>query len=363
MSIIYHKFPPKTAELFNEELANQLAETQAAISSLNQLIILLQNPFLLMQPILAKEAEASSQLEGTQASVEDAYKIDLAEQTEEQRNDAKELRNYEQAMFIGLDMVIKHKLSNAVIKQLHARLLQGVRGKKKSPGIYRKGEVWVGAQGTSRGEARYLPPDATQIPALMDNLESFYQKRGKVNPVIVSAILHHRFEAIHPFEDGNGRTGRLIIPLYLVDQGLLKLPILYLSGYFDKDKEAYQEALSRVDRNEDWYSWIMYYLKGVELQAKQTLDVGLEIKHAFDSAKELISKERTGVGLFAVLENVFARPVVTSSIIAQELGGVKRTALRHLELLVEKGILVEADIYKKQRVFVNENLLKVLRNI
>ncbi len=363
MSILKHTFPPDISSLFDQELANQLAEAQGAISSLNQLILLLPNPRLLMRPILAKEAEASSQLEGTQASLEDAYKIDLADQSPEKRNDAIELRNYEQAMLLGLDLVEKNTLNNSTIKHIHKRLLQDVRGKKKDPGKYRDDDVWIGAEGTSKGEARYCPPDPTHVPALMDELERFYKGRGPLNPIIASGIIHHRFEAIHPFKDGNGRTGRLIIPLYLVDQKLLKLPVFYISGYFDKDKATYMDKLSGVDQNEDWYSWLLYYLKGIEVQAKQTLEVGIKIKELFDECRSKIGNERAHLGLVKVLEYAFTKLMVTAPMIVRDLELDKKTAHRYLTILVKHEVLDRAGIYKKQRLFINGKLLSVLRSI
>lgn len=363
MTILNHTFPPDISELFNQELANQLADAQGAISSLNQLILLLPNPRLLMRPILAKEAEASSQLEGTQASLEDAYKIDLAEQSAEKRIDAIELVNYEQAMLLGLDLVEKTKLSNSTIKQIHKRLLQDVRGRKKNPGAYRKEDVWIGQEGTSKGEARYLPPEPPHLVSLMDGLESFYQNRGGINPLVASGIIHHRFEAIHPFEDGNGRTGRLLIPLYLVDQKLLKLPVLYISGYFDKNKNVYMDKLSGVDERQDWYSWLLYYLKGLEEQAKQTLEVGLRIKKHFDRCRSLIESERAQIGLVKVLEYAFTRVILSSPFIVRDLKIEKNTAHRYLRILASRGILVESGTYKKQKLYINSGLLEILKSI
>ena len=232
--ILNHIFPPNLEKIYDQKLSNQLAITHAAIASLSQMKFLLHNPTLLMRPILAKEAESSAQLEGTQASMEDAYKIDITEQTQEKRNEAYEIRNYEEAMLTGLDILGKTALSQLLIREIHKTLMKGVRGEGKHPGEFRKGDVWIGALGTTKEKARYLPPDALQVPLLMDKLQNFINNKGEIHPLLACGIIHHRFEAIHPFEDGNGRTGRLLISLYLISEGLLTLPILYPSGYFEK---------------------------------------------------------------------------------------------------------------------------------
>jgi Fic family protein len=214
MSILDHTFPPNLKDIYTEELANQLANTQGAIASLNQLDRLLHNPNLLMHPILGKEAESSSQLEGTQASIEDAYKIDIMDQAEEE-NEAVEIRNYERAMYAGLAILEKMPLDKFAIREVHKTLLSGARGKEKHPGEFRKGDAWIGQKGTKKGESRYVAPDAAQVDPLVEQLVDYIQNPGKTHPLLVCGVLHHRFEAIHPFEDGNGRSGSVDL-LYLI---------------------------------------------------------------------------------------------------------------------------------------------------
>jgi Fic family protein len=235
MSILNHKFPPILTKIYDEELANQLARTQGAISALNQLNYLLLNPDLLMRPILGKEAESSAQLEGTQASLEDAYRIDIGDQSPETRNEALEIRNYERAMLTTMDLAIRHGINDAIVREIQKRLISNVRGRSKHPGEYRKGDVWIGDLGTVKEEARYVAPDASQVPLLMNKLFEYSSNIGNTNPLVACAVIHHRFEAIHPFEDGNGRTGRLLISLFLMHKNMLTKPMLYPSGYFEKN--------------------------------------------------------------------------------------------------------------------------------
>lgn len=362
-NLIKHIFPPDLSGIYNEELANQLAQTQGAIASLKQMSRLLHNPTLLMRPILAKEAESSSQLEGTQASIDDAYKIDIIDQTPEKKNEALEIRNYEKAMLTGLSMVQKYKLNNFVIREIHKTLLQGVRGKHKHPGEFRKGDVWIGKEGTSKGEARYIPPDAAQIPGLMEKLEQFIQDSGKMNPLIACAVMHHRFEGIHPFEDGNGRTGRLLISLYLIKEGLLASPILYPSGYLEKYKKDYMSNLSKVDNQEEWYPWVLYFLKALQNQAEVSVELGLEIDSLFRKSRSLIENEAAGLNLIRVLEYTFTQPYVTAPTLSKAINIPRVSCRRYLETLSNKSIIDEVGTFKKQRVFANKKLVNILRKI
>jgi Fic family protein len=362
MSNLY-SFPPNLKNIYNEEFANQLANTQGAISSLNHFHRLLHNPELLMHPILSKEAESSSQLEGTQASIEDAYKIDILEQTPEARSDAIEIINYENAMRKGLTVLENYDLNNFVIREIHKTLLQEGRGERKSPGEFRKGDAWIGKKGTKIGEARYVAPDALQIDPLMNQLVNYINTPGTTHPLIVAGILHHRFEAIHPFEDGNGRTGRLLISLYFIKKGLLKLPILYPSGYFEKNRDMYLDMLSAVDKNQDWYSWLIFFLKALENQARLALSIGEQIDNLYRSSREKVKKEKAFVGLISVLEYMFTSYFVTAPIVNKNTGIALTSCKRYLEALSNKKIIVDIGLHSRQRVYANINLLKILKEI
>ncbi len=165
------------------------------------------------------------------------------EQTEDKKNDALEIRNYENAMLVGLEIIKKLPLNIFTVRTMHKTLLTGVRGKNKHPGEFRKGDAWIGQKGTQKGESRYIAPDAVHVPKLMEELTSFIENSGTVHPLIVCGIIHHRFEAIHPFEDGNGRTGRLATLLYLYQSGWDFKKILVLEDYYNRNRKAYYEAL------------------------------------------------------------------------------------------------------------------------
>lgn len=363
MNILKHTFPPYFKDIYTEEFANQLANTQGAIASLNQLDRLLHNPDLLMHPILGKEAESSSQLEGTQASIEDAYKIDIMKQTEDKRNDAVEIRNYENAMFTGLSIIKELPLDKFAIREIHKTLLSGVRGNNKHPGEFRKDDVWIGQKGTKKGEARYVAPDALQVDPLIEQLMGYIHHSGATHPLIVCGVLHHRFEAIHPFEDGNGRTGRLLISLYLISKNILKLPVLYPSGYFEKRKKEYMDSLSSVDKHQNWYKWLMFFLKALESQAKLSLEVGLNIDNLYKDSRKSIMKEKANMGLIQILEFMFKNYYVTAPM-AHKFTGISLTSCkRYLDTLSKHKVIVDLGIHNKQRVYGNLKLLNLLRSI
>jgi Fic family protein len=366
-----HKFPPDLSRIYDEKLANQLGNTQGAIGNLNQLSRLLPNANLLMRPILSKEAESSSQLEGTQASIEDAYKIDVVEQSPTRKNNAQEIVNYERAMLTGLEILKKTDFNLLLIREVHKRLMAGsVRGEGKHPGEFRKKPVWIGVPGTDKGKAKYVPPDFVQIPMLMENLVEYSGSGSKqMNPLIACALLHHRFEAVHPFEDGNGRTGRLLISLYLIFRGLLSLPILYPSGFFEKRREEYTKALSLVDAKDEWYVWIMYFLKGMQKQAETSLKIGLQIDSLYKESKQIIEETEgaRSLTLLRVLEHLFIKPIVTAPILARDLNIPSRSCKRYLLTLSKHKIITNRGLFKyrgkNQRVYSNDRLFGILRAI
>lgn len=361
--ILNQKFPPDLSGIYDEELANQLAQTQGAIGSLKQTPRLLTNATLLMRPILSKEAESSSQLEGTQASIEDVFKIDVLQQTEEQRHEAIEILNYEKAMTSGIENIKRYDLNLFVVRDLHKILMGGVRGQKKSPGEFRKKDVWIGQMGTSKGKARYVPPDPLHVTSLMQELERFMVNPGTTNPLVAAALIHHRFEAIHPFEDGNGRVGRLLITLFLVKRGLLEMPILYPSGYFERHKRLYMAALSKVDKKQDWRSWLLFFLKGLEEQAGISLALSVKIDELFKKSRSIIENENASLNLIKVLEATFSQPYLTAPILSRMTGIPRITCIRYLDKLVDKKIINDRGIQNKQRVYSNDKLVNILKKI
>lgn len=355
-------FPPELKDIWTKDFAIQLAGASAALSGLNQAVPLLQNPNLLMRSLLGKEAESSSRLEGTQASMEDVYRSELVVDPEK-RDDITEIVNYQNAMVRGQEVIKTRPLNQSVIRQIHKTLMAGVRGETKSPGKFRTGDVWIGKQGTGVGDARYVPPGAIHVQALMDELDKFV-----LNPnlpaLVASGVIHHRFEAIHPFMDGNGRTGRLLITLYLLKMGELSAPMLYPSGFFDKNRDEYIDALHSVDVDQNWYDWLMYYLRAIETQARLSLHVARDMDTLYKKCREQIEGEAKYLGLLKVLDFAFKQPYLTVALAKVRTGLPLNTTRRYLETLEAKGVIMQIDTMARgQKVYANLGLLDILRQI
>lgn len=360
--LLQHIFPPRLDDIWDKEFAIQLAATQGAISGLNQAVPLLHNPELLKQPLLDKEAESSSRLEGTQASAEDVYRA-AVKMDPEKSDDVQETKNYKLALESGVDLIQDQPLSQTVIRRIHQTLMEGARGQNKGPGRYRTGDVWIGARGTNQDEARYVPPDALHIPELMGELEKFINN-ADVHPLIACGIIHHRFEAIHPFEDGNGRTGRVVVTLYLLKTGMLAAPMLYPSGYFEKRRTEYMDALHAVDISQDWYAWLIFFLKGLQTQAELSLKVARDIDDLFKDYRELIKDATAHLNLFRVLEYCFKQPLVSVPLISNNIQIPTQTVRRYVATLEEKGVLSLSETLEHgEKVYENHALLEILRQI
>lgn len=362
-TILKYGFSPDLIGIYDETFANQLAETRGVVGSLKQISRLLVNANLLMRPIMSKEAESSSQLEGTQASVDDVFKLDVVDQSIEAKQEAEEVRNYELAMMHGLTWIRTRPVNLFLMRDLHKILMRGVRGAKKNPGKFREKDVWIGQHGTEIGRARYIPPEAIHIPQLMEVLESFIDNYGTLNPLVAAGVIHHRFEAIHPFEDGNGRIGRLLITLFLIKEGLVEKPILYPSGYFERHKRLYMSALSKVDKKEDWRSWLLFFLKGLEVQAGVALSLSVKIDELFKRSRQKIEQESASLKLIKVLETTFSHPYLTASLLSRLVKIPRTTCIRYLATLAGKGIINEKGFRGPQRIYANDKLIGILKKI
>lgn len=361
-SLLNQTFPPNLDSLWGKDFALQLAATQGSISALNQAASLLVNPNLLMRPLLGKEAESSSRLEGTQASIEDVYKSEVIANPG-LKDDVSEILNYQEALLDGQVAIKSKPLNKALIRQVHKTLMEGVRGQDKGPGKFRTENVWIGEDGTGMGSARYVPPEFLHVEGLIDGLIGFIDS-SDLPPLIVAAVMHQRFEAIHPFKDGNGRTGRSLITLYLLKSGVLHKPMLYPSGYFEKSKDGYIDALHGVDTKEDWPRWIVFFLKGLQSQADLSLGVAREIDELLKLYRSMLEKKSAHLQLYRVLEYCFLQPYVSAPLVTKRLNIPAQTVRRYLDNLEQKGILVQIEVLARgEKVYANHGLLKILAKI
>jgi Fic family protein len=300
---------------------------------------------------VSKEATSSSRIEGTQTDIGDALqKIENIDP--EKREDWQEVQNYIEAMNQAMAALAKLPLSGRLLRDTHRTLMQGVRGEHKQPGEFRLSQNWIG--GSSLQDAAFVPPHHADVPDLMADLERFLNDAEHPVPELVRiGIAHYQFETIHPFLDGNGRIGRLLITLYLVSRGLLAKPTLYLSAYFEKHRQLYYDNLSRARTHNDPAQWLRFFLEGI----RQTSESSIATFKAIIALRERCEREIATLGkktrlAQAALQSLYGRPVVDGQDMAASLEVNISTALRLIDDFVRLGILRERTGFKRNRVFV-----------
>lgn len=327
-----------------------LESANRALGELNAFSLIVPDVDLFIQMHVVKEAQTSSRIEGTQTRVEEAL---LAEEhvRPEQRDDWREVRNYVDAMNTAIAELDVVPLSNRLLKQAHAILMRGVRGERKMPGEFRTSQNWIG--GSSLADAAFIPPHHAGVPALMGDLEQFWHNHGITVPHLIRiAISHYQFETIHPFLDGNGRIGRLLIPLYLINNGLLAKPSLYLSAFFERNRQSYYDALTRVRASHDLVHWIRFFLQGVTETASQGRDVFREVLALrTDAEQRILSMGRRARKARTALDYLYRHPVIVAADFAQALDISGPTAQSLVREFVRLGLLKETTGQMRDRIY------------
>ena len=307
---------------------------------------------------IAKEATQSSKIEGTQTNMEDAF-LDMEDVAFEKRDDWEEVQNYMAAMNEAVQMLHTLPFSSRLIKQTHKILLRGVRGKDKNPGAYRTSQNWIG--GATIHDAVFVPPVHTTINDLMSDLEKFANDDVSTLPDLLKiALIHYQFETIHPFLDGNGRVGRLLITLYLVSKGILKRPILYLSDFFEKNKQLYYDNLMRARTHNDLSQWFKFFLAGVVETSKngvQTFDGILQLQKSLDEKVKTL-KSRSGDARI-VIDHLFQRPIIDAQKVANVTEKTQTTAYKLIESMEGLGIIKEITGAQRGKLYSFDDYLRL----
>jgi Fic family protein len=346
------------------KLAALLSEADRALAELSGAGRLLRNPHLLIQPYLHREAILSSRIENTYAEMEELFRLEAGETASGKSPDVQEVANYVRALENGLKAINKLPISKRLICELHNTLLSNVRGGEstKTPGEFRRSQNWIGHPGSTVATATFVPPPPDAVLDALSNWEK-YLHSDSVEPLLVKcALLHYQFEAIHPFLDGNGRIGRVLITLFLCERGCLSQPLLYLSGFFEAHRGEYYEKLLAVSQRGDWRGWVEYFLTGIREQARSALKDAQAITDLYEAySRQWKEASRAPSVAMAILDELFANPFFSTSRFAKKSGQNFPSTQKGVEFWIEKGLLTEITGQRRNRFFVAKELLEAMR--
>lgn len=318
----------------------------------------LPNPHLLMRPFVAREAVLSSRIEGTQATLGELLAARAGAVVARSPEDLKEVGNYVAALEHGIRSLQKLPLSLRLVREVHARLMRGVRGGSATPGEFRRSQNWIGPAGCTLANASYVPPPPDELMACLGEWEKFLNQQT-LPPLVQIALAHYQFEAIHPFLDGNGRVGRLLITLFLVERRILPTPLLYLSAFFEATRDEYYGRLRGIQERGEWQAWLEYFLNGVSRQSEDAISRAERINGhlaAWRGQAAGVSSKTPA----RLLDLIAANPFVTIKKASEELGVAFTTAQRGVEKLQRMGILSQVSDARRDRVYCAKAVLDIL---
>lgn len=322
-------------EIDLESMISEIVEANSALARFDGQLNGIQNPRVLLSPLMTQEAVVSSKIEGTQATLEEVLEHEADQsQAEEQnkREDIEEIINYRSALSFGEDRLSERPFNLNLLKEMHGILMDGVRGQNKRRGEFRRQQIHIGPPDSTKEEATYIPPPYLKLSDLLENWESYYHTDAP-DRLVQLGFLHAQLEMIHPFLDGNGRIGRLLIPLFLHDKGVISSPTFYASAYLERTREEYYDRLARISEKEDWKGWIRYFLTAIRKQAEMNGEKVNQITDLYEDTKgkvvDLVSSQYT----IQAIDTLFETPIFTSSRF-QDLSEIPRqTAYRILRKL------------------------------
>jgi Fic family protein len=356
--------PPLT---FDAALIRLLSDADRALGELAGLGRAMPNPHLLIKPFIRREAVLSSRIEGTQANLADLYAYEarrpplLGLQPPRAGADVREVYNYVRALEYGLERLNTLPVSLRLIRELHARLMEGVRGEHATPGEFRRTQNWIGAPGCALNEATFVPPPPEEMHAALDAFEKYLHSEDEQRPLVRLALIHYQFEAINPFLDGNGRIGRLVLSLRFVHWNLLPLPLLYLSAFFEQHRQRYYDLLLAVSRRGAWHEWVGFFLRGVAEQARDALSCAKRLQDLQAKWHRRLAFARKSALLLRLADKLFESPLVTIPLAKDYLNVTYVRAQRIVDKLVQANILQPLDTEKKDgRKFIAREIFQVI---
>jgi len=342
-------------------LAGILAEANARLGELSGVGRLLSNPHLLIQPYIRREAVLSSRIENTQAGMDDLFFFEADESEPPRAPDVREVANYVRAMKYGIERLKTLPVSGRLVREIHERLMNGVRGGHATPGEFRRTQNWIGSPGCTLIQATYVPPPAEEMGDALSAWEKYLNEAPREPALVQCALMHYQFEAIHPFIDGNGRVGRLLITFLLCERGLLSLPLLYLSAFFERYRDEYYRRLLAVSQQGDWRGWIEFFLRGVATQAREACDNAGAILDLNDEIQNMVRTAGNAPRhTLRIVDRLFRNPVVVVSNLAKELGLKYPSVQRGIDFLQALGVLEEVTGQRRNRLYRSPRMINIL---
>ena len=335
-------FPPSNIDW--PKLIPLIGETFAAVARYDGLLEALPNSSILLSPLASEEAVLSSKIEGTQTTIEELFRYDAQDKDPaatpqtKQEADIQEVINYRRALSYAASKLSEIPLSQRLIKEAHTILMSGVRGHDKAAGLYRRKANWIGRPGCNIEEATYVPISCADLSSSMDRWEKYIHE-GELDKLVHLAVIHAEFEALHPFLDGNGRLGRMLIPLFMYSNNILKSPVFYISAYLEKNRSVYYEKLLHVSKNKDWTGWCMFFLTAIQSQANDNMKKVKTIMDLYAKMKQEFQAITHSMYASQAVDWMFGHPIFTSSYFAIKSGIPEETAKRILKCLKKTNMI------------------------
>jgi Fic family protein len=355
-AFVPNPLPPKLD--WSDALVSLTSKADLALGTLSGLGENLPNPHLLIYPFIRKEAVLSSRIEGTRSSLSDLLLFEATKA--ERQSDVKEVQNYVNAIEYGLKRLEELPLSLRLIRELHAILMEGVRGERATPGEFRQSQNWIGPPGSTLDNATFVPPPVPEMKDALDQLEKFLHANTQLPPLIELALVHYQFEVIHPFLDGNGRIGRLLITLFLCQRSILNKPLLYLSAFFERHRAEYYGRLLEVSQRGAWRSWLEFFLQAVVNQSDDAVHRArrlLELQRTYHQTSLAKHLPPTAAEL---VELIFVKPVLNVRVAQESLKVTYPGAQKAINALEQQGILVEITGGKRNKAYAAKKILDIL---
>jgi len=359
-AFIPNPLPPEPGITLNEELTEKLLRANFLIARLDGLGFTLPNTDLFISMYVKKEALLSSQIEGTQASLENLFEFESGMQIDN-LNDVEQVVNYIKALNYGIKKLKTFPMSLRLIKEIHALVLHETRGKHKTPGEFKKTQNWIGSANSNLNNAIFVPPPADETIKAMGDLENYFYSENKIPELINCALIHYQFETIHPFLDGNGRVGRLLITFYLYWKNIIERPLLYLSYYFKKNRQEYYDRLMIVRNKGDYEQWINFFLDGVIETSEMAINDIKKILELQASDQKLLWEKKISSPLVVMVHNkLFYTPVITINEIEKAFDVSYPTASNVVNQLIKVGILQETTGQKRSKRYIYKKYMDIL---